>query len=153
MCTLIVHVLVSVYAHTHTLAHAHPPTQHTHTPTHTHTHTRQVHHEVLLQDRKAQTVKKQLSQQNSDPADELGSKFSHRLRAFSDVSGYSGVCEIVCLFSYGTHPLMTVHVCVCVCVCLSIQKVSFVWEKLCQLFALLAQTECSLKLIFKKVGI
>ena len=39
------------------------------------------------------------------------------------------------------------------CVFESIQKVSFVWEKLCQLFALLAQTECSLKLIFKKVGI
>ncbi len=45
-------------------------------------------------------------------------------------------------------------VCVCVCVCVfeGIQKVSFVWEKLCQLFALLAQTECSLKLIFKRLA-
>ncbi len=63
-----------------------------------------------------------------------------------------GVCVCVCVC---VHVCVCVCACVCVCVCVfeGIQEVSFVWEKLCHLFALLAQTECSHKLIFKKVGI
>ena len=65
------------------------------TPPHTHTH--QAHHEVLLHDRKAQSVKKQLSQQNSDTDEALSSKFTRQLRAFENISGYMGVSVYSCV--------------------------------------------------------
>ncbi len=54
-------------------------------------------------------------------------------------------CHLVQLAIDTDQPLFIV--CVCVCVFEGIQEVPFVWEKLCQLFMLLAQTERSLKLI------